>query len=239
MVCDTEHHASSSLLKEIEEMTLFRLDASIRVEGSVSREVADTLQNGWVAEHPGTEVVRRDLRTDPVPAGVWPQAAFAGFTPEEDRTPEQRAAVALAAELADEVAGATALVIATPLYNFGIAEHVKTWIDMLITDPRFAPGTQPLAGKPVALVIARGGGYGPGTPREGWDHATPYLVRIFADVFGGDVTVVSAELTLADVTPAMAELRGLAAESKAQAHSDADRTGREFAKLVLTAGSAA
>lgn len=219
-------------------MTLFRLDASIRVEGSVSREVADTLQDGWLAEHPGTEVVRRDLRTDPVPAGVWPVAAFAGFTPEDARTPEQRAAVALAAELADEVAAATAVVIATPLYNFGVAEHLKTWIDMLITDPRFAPGSRPLAGKPVALVIARGGGYGAGTPREGWDHATPYLVRIFADVFGGDVTVVSAELTLADVTPAMAELRGLAAESKAQAHTDAERTGREFAKLVLS-GSAA
>jgi FMN-dependent NADH-azoreductase len=214
-------------------MTLFRLDASIRVEGSVSREVADTLESGWLAEHPGAEVVRRDLRTDPVPTGVWPQAAFARFTP------EQRAAVALAAELADEVLEATALVIAAPLYNFGVAENVKTWIDMLITDPRLAPVTNALAGKPVALVIARGGGYGAGTPREGWDHATPYLVRIFSDVLGGDVTVVSAELTLADVNPAMADLRGLAAESKAQAHTDADRTGREFAKLVLASRSVA
>jgi FMN-dependent NADH-azoreductase len=213
-------------------MTLFRLDASIRDEGSVSREVADTLQNGWLAEHPGTEVVRRDLRTDPVPVDAWPAAALGSFTPEDARTPEQRAAAALAKEVADEVIGATALVIATPLYNFGVAQHLKTWIDLLLTDPRFAPGSETLKGRPLALVIARGGGYGAGTPREGWDHATPYLVRIFADVLGADVTLVEAELTLADVNPAMAELRPLAAQSRERAHAHADRTGRAFARTV-------
>jgi len=216
-------------------MTLFRLDASIRAEGSVSREVADTLQRGWLQEHPGTEVVRRDLRTDPVPVEAWPEAAFAGYTPEESRTPAQRDAVALAARLADEVSAATALVIATPLYNFGIAQNLKMWIDLLITDPRFAPGSQPLAGRPLALVIARGGGYGEGTPRAGWDHATPYLIRIFADVFGADVTVVAAELTLAESVPAMAELRPLAAESRERAHAHAEETGREFARAVRAA----
>ena len=51
-------------------------------------------------------------------------------------------------------------------------------------------------------MIARGGGYGPGTPRAGWDHATPYLQQIFGAVFGADLTVVEAELTLASVVPA-------------------------------------
>ena len=213
-------------------MTLFRLDASIRAEGSVSREVADSLQASWLAEHPGTEVVRRDLRTDPVPVDAWPNSVQGLFAAEADRSPGQRAAAALATELAEEVLGATALVIATPLYNFGVAQHLKTWIDLLLTDPRFSPGREPLKGRPLALVIARGGGYGAGTPREGWDHATPYLVRIFADVLGADVTVVAAELTLADVTPAMAELRPLAAQSREQAHEHAHRTGREFARQV-------
>ena len=60
----------------------------------------------------------------------------------------------------------------------------------------------------------RGGGYGAGTPREGWDHATPYLLRILGDVWGADVTLVEAELTLADVVPALAELRDAAAVSR-------------------------
>jgi FMN-dependent NADH-azoreductase len=216
-------------------MTLFRLDASIRTEGSVSREVADTLQRGWQQQHPGAAVVRRDLGSAPLPAGTWADGAAAAFLPPDDRTPAQRAALATAAELADEVLAGDAAVIATPLYNFGVAQHLKCWIDMLLLDPRFAPGAEPLAGRPLALVIARGGGYGPGTPREGWDHATPYLRRIFGDVLGAEVSVVAAELTLADVTPAMAELRPLAAESRARAHAEAERVAGTLARPVAAA----
>ncbi|GAA4875778.1 FMN-dependent NADH-azoreductase [Actinomycetospora straminea] len=215
-------------------MTLFRLDSSIRTEGSVSREVADTLERAYLEHHPDDGVVRRDLRTDPVPADAWAAAALAGSTPEDQRTDEQRAAVDLARRLADEVDGADALVIATPLYNFGVSQHVKTWIDLLITDPRFAPGTSPLAGKPVTLVVVRGGGYGEGTPREGWDHATGWLVRILRDVWGGEVTLVEAELTLAEVVPAMAELRPLADQVRARAHELAGDAGRSMAKIVVS-----
>ncbi|GAA4911193.1 FMN-dependent NADH-azoreductase [Actinomycetospora succinea] len=211
-------------------MTLFRLDSSIRAEGSVSREVADTLERAYLDQHPEGAVVRRDLRTDPVPADAWPSAALAGFTPEDQRSDDQRAAVDLAARLADEVEEADALVIATPLYNFGVSQQLKMWIDLLITDPRFAPGTSPLAGKPVTLVIARGGGYGEGTPREGWDHATGWIVRILADVWGGDVTLVEAELTLAETVPAMAELRPLADQVRARAHELAGDAGRQMAR---------
>ena len=210
-------------------MSLFRLDSSIRGEGSVSREVADTVQRAYTEQHPHATVVRRDLGTDPIAADAWSTAALAGFTPQDQHSDAQRAARALAAELADELLGADAALIAAPLYNFGVPHHLKAWIDLLITDPRFAPGATPLAGRPVTLVIARGGGYGAGTPREGWDHATPYLVRILADVWGADVTVVAAELTLADVTPAMEGLRPAAAESKARAHELAEETGKALA----------
>jgi FMN-dependent NADH-azoreductase len=217
-------------------MTLFRLDSSIRQDGSVSREVADTLQRAWSQEHPDGAVVRRDLTADPLPSDAWIAAASAGQTPEDERTQAQREAVALATALADELLGADAAVIATPLYNFGVSQHLKTWIDLLITEPRFGPGTSPLAGRPLTLVVARGGGYGAGTPREGWDHATPYLLRIFRDVFGADVTLVECELTLADVVPAMAELRPVAAASRARAHELAASAGRAHA---APAGAAA
>jgi hypothetical protein len=51
------------------------------------------------------------------------------------------------------------------------------------------------------LVTVRGGGYGPGTPREGWDHSTPYLQRILGNWWQADLTVVERELTLAATTP--------------------------------------
>jgi FMN-dependent NADH-azoreductase len=159
------------------------------------------------------------------------------MTPLDERTPEQAAAVALAAELADELLGADGAVVAAPLYNFGVSQHLKTWIDLLITDPRLAPGQQPLAGCPLVLVVARGGGYGKGTPREGWDHGTPWLLRIFGDVFGMDVQLISAELTLADVNPAMAGLRDLAAQSRRDAHALAEAAGRDLAGRALAASA--
>ena len=76
---------------------------------------------------------------------------FAGRTPEESRTGEQQAARALAATLTDELIAADALLFAVPLYNFGVSQHFKTWVNMVITDPRMAAGAQPvLAGKPAS-----------------------------------------------------------------------------------------
>ena len=116
--------------------TLLRVDASVRVEGSVSRALADSAQAAWETEHPGTTVVRRDLGLEPLPADVWPAAASAMLAGGVDLAPRQRAAQALATSLADELIAADAALIAVPLYNWGIPQHVKTWIDMLLADQR-------------------------------------------------------------------------------------------------------
>jgi FMN-dependent NADH-azoreductase len=213
-------------------MTLFRLDSSILGDQSVSRAVADVVERAWRDHHPEPTVVHRDLAATPVPADAWAHAVYAGATDETERSPQQRAAVALASSLADELLAADAALIAAPLYNFGVSQHLKAWIDLVLTDPRFAPGSAPLAGRPATVVVSRGGGYGPGTPREGWDHDTPYVQRIFGDVLGADVTVVAAELTLADRKPEMADLRDLAAASRAQAMEEAAATGRAHAERV-------
>lgn len=199
-------------------MKLFRLDASVRTEGSTSREVADTVESAWRSHHPDGTVKRRDLGNEPLPEHAWRNIVAGGSDPADRAT-----AVALSATLADELLDADAYLFAVPLYNYGVPLHVKAWIDLVIADPRTGPGQQPLAGRPAVLVATRGGGYGPGTPREGWDHSTPYLRRILADVAGLDLRVVEAELTLAAVTPELAALRELGAESLSRAHI----TGRE------------
>jgi FMN-dependent NADH-azoreductase len=204
-------------------MIILRIDSSIRREGSVSRELTDAAQRAWLDTEPAAEVVGHDFGARPLPAETGPLAAAAGSLPRHRRTPAMRAARATATRLADEALAAGAMVIGAPMYNFGIPAALKSWIDVLITDPRFDPRHTPvgsaLRGVPVALLVACGGGYGPGTPRAGWDHATPYLRRIFADVFGAALTVVVAELT-ALPDPA---LRSLAERSRAAA---LDRAGR-------------
>jgi FMN-dependent NADH-azoreductase len=216
-------------------MTLFRLDSSIQGDASVSRAVADAVERAWRDHHPEPRVVRRDLAATPVPADAWQLAVSTAFVAESEWSTQQRAAVTLASSLADELLAGDAALIAAPLYNFGVSQHLKAWIDLVLTDPRFAPGSAPLTGRPVTVAVSRGGGYGPGTPREGWDHDTPYVRRIFGDVLGADVTVVTAELTLAEMKPEMAHLRELAAASRAQAIEDAAATGRAHAERVAPA----
>lgn len=182
-------------------MPILRVDASIQGPRSASSELADLAESGWTAARPGTTFVRRHLGADPLPATAWPAAIAGRFAPEEARTPEQREAVALARTLADELRHADGAILALPLYNWGVSQHVKTWIDLAVAggDNR----ERLLDGKPAIVLTTRGGGYSPGTPREGWDHNTAYLRRIVADVWGADLILVERELTLAGVSPAM------------------------------------
>jgi FMN-dependent NADH-azoreductase len=209
-------------------MTLFRLDASINPATSSSRAIADIVEAEWQAANPGGEIVRKNLGTEPLPSTAWAGAIGAAWTPEEARTDEQRAAVALAAGLAGELRSADAVLLAVPLYNFGVPQHVKAWIDLVIAGATSASEAL-LAGKPAVLVVVRGGAYGPGTPREGWDHSTAYLRRILADVWGADLTIVEREFTLVGVNPALDDFKDLAAQLKDAAHAAAAAAGKSLA----------
>ncbi|MEV4265447.1 NAD(P)H-dependent oxidoreductase [Kribbella sp. NPDC049584] len=216
--------------------TLLRVDASIRLDGSVSRALADSAEAAWKAEHPDGVVVRRDLGQHPLPATVWPTLAAAqvGQEPvaDADRMPLAEAQ-AIAAELAAEARNADAILLAVPLYNYGIAQNAKTWIDLLLMDRDLAFGSRPLAGRPAIFALARGGGYAPGTPKHGWDHATPYLERVFADLLGMNVRTAAAELTLAPVTPGMEELIDASKVSESEAHADAENHGTVVARELI------
>ncbi|MEZ5217770.1 MAG: NAD(P)H-dependent oxidoreductase [Ilumatobacteraceae bacterium] len=155
-----------------------------------------------------------------------------GATPELDRTQEQHQAVALAALLADEVRAADLVVVAAPLYNFGISQHLKMWIDLVVAG---APaGSRLLEGTPTALIATRGGAYGQGTPRDGWDHGTPHLRRMLADVWGADLTVIEREFKLVGVNPALDDFRDFAITMKTDAEQAASAAGRSLAERLGT-----
>lgn len=211
-------------------MSLFRLDASIRTEGSTSRALGDVVEAEWTAAHPDAAITRRHIGVDPIPATAWADAVAASMTPEADRTPQQLAAVQLAATLADELIGADTLLFAVPLYNFGVSQHFKAYVDLLITDPRLAPGApDALAGKPAVLVTVQGGNYAAGTPREGWDHATSWMRRILEDVWKLDLEVVTRAFTLVGVNPALDQFTDIADELRDLAERNAVDSGRKLA----------
>lgn len=216
-------------------MSVLRIDASIQGPRSASSELADLVEAGWTAQRPATTFVRRHLGAEPLPADAWATAIAGGFTPEEDRTPEQFDALALAAALADELRHADGVVLALPLYNWGVSQHVKTWIDLAVAGG--SNGERLLDGKPAVVVTTRGGGYAPGTPREGWDHNTAYLRRIVADVWGADLTLVERELTLAGVNPAMDAFVETATLLRKAAEEAAFEAGRAGATVLRSPGT--
>ncbi|RUT35045.1 flavodoxin family protein [Arsenicitalea aurantiaca] len=214
--------------------TILRLDASIRQTGSATRAIADTLEKSLLSGLGNAEIVRREIGLTPVPATAWADAVFGPHTPAEQRSPRQDEAMALATTLVDELVEADAYVFAVPFYNFGVSQHFKAWVDLALTDPRVGPGGHgAIKGRPAELIVARGGGYGPGTPRHGWDHGTAWYRRMLEDVWMLEVELIECELTLADVTPAMESLRGLAAENLARAHAAAEENGRRLAQRLV------
>ncbi|RCV48145.1 FMN-dependent NADH-azoreductase [Marinitenerispora sediminis] len=208
-------------------MHLFRLDASILPAMSTSAEIADRAEAEWAAAHPDGTVTRRHLGATPLPADAWALATTAGSTSEAERTPAQRDALALAAELAAELQDADAAILAVPLYNFGVSQHFKTWVDLVIAGA--GPATPVLKGTRTVVATTLGGGYGPGTPREGWDHSTPYLRRVVGGIWQADLTLIKCELTLAATTPGMEGLRDLAEQQRTQALDAARDAGRVLA----------
>ena len=102
---------------------------------------------------------------------------------------------------------------------------MKTWIDLLMIDRELVRGPSPTAGRPVIFTLARGGGYSPGTPKHGWDHATPYLERVFGDIFGMNIRTAAAELALAPITPGKEELIDASKVSESEAHVSAENHG--------------
>jgi FMN-dependent NADH-azoreductase len=202
---------------------LLHIDSSVQGDRSVSRRLSARAAERWRSAHPGGTVAYRDLGADPLPH-VDASTVAARMAPPDQHTPEQAASWRLSEELVGEIRDADTILLGLPLYNFGPPSAVKSWVDHLIAyglsiDPETNEGL--LGGRDMLVLGARGGGYGPGTPRHGWDHAEPWLPHGLS-LTGLEPRFIVAELTLADVNPAMAELRPLAAESLAAAERAID-----------------
>jgi FMN-dependent NADH-azoreductase len=193
---------------------LLHLDSSLRTEGSRSRLLSARYAERWQAKHPGGSVTYRDLAADPVPH--LDLAGFSsGFTPAADHTPEQAAARALSDRLIDELVAADTILIGMPLYNFGPPSTFKAWFDRIVSERTIGK----LGDREWVIVTARGGGYAPGTPREGWDHREPWLRHALTTLGVSDATFVDTELTLARESPAMIPLDLGVAEDKSLAEA--------------------
>ncbi|GAB3919356.1 FMN-dependent NADH-azoreductase [Microlunatus endophyticus] len=202
---------------------LLHIDSSIQGDNSVSRTLTARAAAAWQAAHPGGTVSYRDLGKDPIPH-LDADAGLARMVPPDQQSPAQQASWNLTVELAEEIKAADTVLLGLPLYNYGPPSVIKSWVDHLIApgltiDPETGAGL--LGGRDFIVIATRGGGYGPGTPKQGWDHASVWLPHGLS-LTGLEPRFIEAELTLAKVTPAMAELIPLADESLRAAEAEID-----------------
>lgn len=95
---------------------LLHIDASPRGERSHSRRLTREFVETWKKANPINTIVDRDLGRNPIPhvSEDWIAAAF---TPENERSPEQKQTLRLSDELVDELLAADIYVMGVPMYN--------------------------------------------------------------------------------------------------------------------------
>jgi FMN-dependent NADH-azoreductase len=210
---------------------LLHIDSSSLGEASVSRQVAQSFLEGWDGK-----VVHRDLAAAPVPH-ISAAGVTARDTDPARYTDEQAAAAALQDTLIGELLGAGAYLFTVPMYNLTLPSAFKAWLDQILVFGRTIGGSSPVAGRPAVVISARGGSYGPGAPRHGFDYVVPVLEALLGheDMLGLDVTTVIPELTMAPHAPSLAALLPKHEASMANAHDRA----RALAATIADGAAAA
>ncbi|WP_420396818.1 FMN-dependent NADH-azoreductase [Nioella sp.] len=174
--------------------SILRIDASARRDGSVSRDLSDRI----IARFPGAAVTTRDLAPGlPLIDETW---VGANFTPEADRSDEQRATLALSDELIAELKDADTLVIGLPIYNFGVPATLKAWVDLVaragVTFRYTEAGPEGLLTGKRAIVAVASGGTEAGSEI---DFATGYIRHVLGFIGITDVTFVTADRLALDM----------------------------------------
>jgi FMN-dependent NADH-azoreductase len=162
---------------------LLHIDSSLLGANSVSRGLTAEIVEQHRRQHPGIEVVYRDLAVEPH-LDFSPAHLAGGETPDP---------------VIDELFAADIIVIGAPMYNLTIPSKLKAWIDRSSIAGRtfrYTPnGPEGLLpkDKKVIVVSSRGGFYGAESPMAPFDHQETYLKHALGFIGLTDVTVVRAE----------------------------------------------
>ncbi len=176
---------------------ILRLDASASINTSNSKKLGDELIDRLLALHPDAIVRQRDLNQEI--GFIDENWVAANFTPDDQRSEAQHQRLAFSDKLIDEIKQADAIVLTTPMYNFGIPATLKAWIDLIsragVTFRYTADGPVGLIkGKHVDIVITTGG-----VPlKSPVDFVTDYLKQVFRFIGIEDINIISAEAMSVD-----------------------------------------
>lgn len=168
---------------------LLSLHTSTRKEKSFSNLLLAEFETSFHSQHHGLETISRfngDI------AHLDFDAQEAGRIPVEKHDERLSQAFALANQLTDELVGASALVIATPMYNWGPPSSLKAWIDRIVNVRTFYQRTADISDLPVSVIISSGGLYSEGENSK-HDFLRPLLVEVFSRIGMNDLQFINCD----------------------------------------------
>ncbi len=168
------------------------------------------------------DLFQADIPPFYAPAAKAKYAVLAGQTPRDEAEAAWKAVVAAI----DHFKRFDKYVLSSPMWNFGIPYRLKQYIDVIV-QPSLTFGYSPekgyqglVTGRPMMLLLARGGVYRSGNPLETFDFQETYLRCIFGFIGFTDIRAVAIQGTLqkkaeqveADMRQAIAAARDAARE---------------------------
>ena len=174
--------------------TALFITSSARGSESVSGQLADQFERQLLAVEPGLRITRRDVGVDTIPHLT--EATVAAIRG-EPQSPAEQEARALSDRSVAELKGADLVVIASPMYNFGMSSTLKTWFDHVlragVTFRYTEAGPEGLLKDKKAVVIeSRAGLYSEGGSAA-MDSQEPHIRTLLAFMGITDVNWVRAE----------------------------------------------
>ena len=174
--------------------TALIVTSSANGDASVSNGLATTLADRLRASDPGLHIVLRDVGANPVPHLT---ADTVAAIKSEPASATELAARDLSDALVAELAGADILVIASPMYNFGMSSTLKAWFDHVVrvgATVRYGENGPEglLTGKKAVVIESRGGLYSQG-PGAAMDAQEAHIRTLLGFMGITDLTFVRAE----------------------------------------------
>ena len=171
---------------------ILRIDASASASTSNSKKLGDELIARLEEVYINATVQQRDLNRDLY--FIDESWVGANFTPDDQRSEDQKQQLAFSDRLIDEIKQADHIVLTTPMYNFGIPSSLKAWIDLIcragVTFRYTADGPVGLVGdKQVDIIITTGG-----VPLQSpLDFVSGYLKQVFRFIGIDNVNIIAAD----------------------------------------------
>jgi FMN-dependent NADH-azoreductase len=172
--------------------SILLIKSSLNGEQSHSNTLSQSLVKQLNAKGNVT-IVRRDLAKDNLPhltqaeMGAW-------MTEIAQRSQEQTDLATISDDLIEELKNSDTIVVAMPMYNFGVPSTFKAWVDRVaragITFQYTENGPAGLLKDKTVIVVASRGGIYAGTQK---DSQTQYLKDVFSFMGMEDITFIYAE----------------------------------------------